>query len=281
MQKDRIINSLNLYYSIFSKLKWWENHVPTYFALTKNELEGCYSQLGQDFLIKNFYSINKSKVNFFIDVGAHDGLTFSNTYLFEKHFEWKGLCIEPNPQIFSRLRENRNCLLENVAVSDKSGTEDYFAVEGHSDMLSGIETNYSKRHMRRIMKEIRIYDQNFKRLAVETSTLKNLISKHKIKNVSFISIDTEGSELKVLKSIDFNTIQIDFIIIENNDQKSNIKKYLQSHNFFCAIKIESEEFYSLRENVVNLQLVADKFFQKKSFFRCVVGKFLNRFKLPS
>jgi hypothetical protein len=74
MQKNRIRNNLDLYSSFFSKLKWRENFVPIYFALSKDKLEGCYSQLEQDFQIKIFHSNNDSRVNFFINVGAHDGL---------------------------------------------------------------------------------------------------------------------------------------------------------------------------------------------------------------
>lgn len=61
-----------------------------------------YSQAGQDkYLIENIYK-NKEK-GFFIDIGAHDGITYSNTYYLEKELGWSGICIEPNPKIYKQL----------------------------------------------------------------------------------------------------------------------------------------------------------------------------------
>ena len=60
-----------------------------------------YSQFEQDkFVYENFF-INKNK-GYFVDIGAHDGVTFSNSKFFEE-LEWDGVCIEPNPKVFSIL----------------------------------------------------------------------------------------------------------------------------------------------------------------------------------
>ncbi|MFC9599759.1 FkbM family methyltransferase [Peribacillus butanolivorans] len=42
-----------------------------------------------------------------MDIGAQDGITFSNSYFFEKHKDWKGICAEPLPEVFELLRKNR------------------------------------------------------------------------------------------------------------------------------------------------------------------------------
>jgi hypothetical protein len=62
-----------------------------------------YSQYGQDkFLFENFF-INK-KEGFFLDIGAHDGVNGNNTFLFEK-IGWSGVCIEPIPSVFEKLKK--------------------------------------------------------------------------------------------------------------------------------------------------------------------------------
>ena len=55
-----------------------------------------YSQFKQDQFL-NEVLFNNKKNGFFIDIGAHDGVTISNTLFFEKQNDWKGICIEPNP----------------------------------------------------------------------------------------------------------------------------------------------------------------------------------------
>ncbi len=60
-----------------------------------------YAQLNQDRNVLNHY--NQLKHGYFVDVGAHDGITLSNTYLLEKYYEWSGICIEPLPNQFNKL----------------------------------------------------------------------------------------------------------------------------------------------------------------------------------
>ncbi|MFW6285889.1 MAG: hypothetical protein ACOC16_01835 [Nanoarchaeota archaeon] len=67
-----------------------------------------HSQIYQDkFIHKNiFKEFNK---NLFIDTGAFDEIEYSNTYSFEKHLNWSGVCIEPIPKYFELLKKNRTC----------------------------------------------------------------------------------------------------------------------------------------------------------------------------
>jgi hypothetical protein len=54
-----------------------------------------YSQIGQDLEVLRKY---KNKYNgYFVDIGASDGIIYSNTYLLEKRYGWKGICVEPLP----------------------------------------------------------------------------------------------------------------------------------------------------------------------------------------
>ena len=73
-----------------------------------------YGQYKQD---KYLDTLFKKKSNgTFVDIGAHDGVTFSNSYFFEKERNWKGICVEPIPEIFSKLDETRNCIKINGAA---------------------------------------------------------------------------------------------------------------------------------------------------------------------
>ena len=71
-----------------------------------------YSQFEQDKFIYENYFINKTK-GYFVDIGAHDGITFSNSKFFEE-LGWDGVCIEPNPKIFEK-RMNKLCERRLVA----------------------------------------------------------------------------------------------------------------------------------------------------------------------
>ena len=103
-----------------------------------------YSQIGQDeYYINNI--INNKKNGIFLDIGAHDGITLSNTYYLESILGWKGICVEPNPEIFQKCKKNRKSIICNKAIYEKSNVIINFIipcegnVEGGLEQLGGIE----------------------------------------------------------------------------------------------------------------------------------------------
>ena len=73
-----------------------------------------FAQINQDINVLDFYE--RKTGGFFVDVGAYDGVKFSNTLLLEKDFEWNGICIEPGKRFFQRLTENRTATCIEKAV---------------------------------------------------------------------------------------------------------------------------------------------------------------------
>lgn len=185
-----------------------------------------YSQFEQDkFLHENFF---KNKFDgFFIDIGAHDGITGNNTYFFEK-LGWSGVCIEPIPNVFNKLKNNRKCVVIEAALSESTGVEDFLVLDGYTEMLSGIVKNYDPRHLYRIESEL--ISMGGKKQIISCKTIK--IDDLKLPNIiDYVSIDVEGSELKILQTIDFNKYQINFMSIENNYNDHNITDILLRNNF--------------------------------------------------
>ena len=74
-----------------------------------------YSQHNQDQFL-NEHIFNNKKEGVFLDIGAYDGIEGSNSYFFEKELGWKGICFEPIPKLYQRLKENRKCISINAAA---------------------------------------------------------------------------------------------------------------------------------------------------------------------
>jgi len=107
-----------------------------------------HSQVGQDrFIFERFFS--DRNCGRFLDIGAHDGVRFSNTLFFEEELGWEGICIEPLPDVFGRLSANRKAICLNCCIADYEGTGDFLDVTGTGDvrMLSGLIDAYDPRHM--------------------------------------------------------------------------------------------------------------------------------------
>ena len=174
-----------------------------------------YSQYLQDIFI-DFVFFESTRNGYFIDIGAYDGITISNTYYFEKNKQWNGVAVEPNKIIFEKLKTNRTCNLVNGVISDIDGQVQYMRVEGAGEMLSGIVNNFADKHKQRIDTLIATYGGNKHIEEVNSYSIKNIIIQFQISSITILSIDTEGSEYEILKTFDFNKFDVQIFTIEHN-----------------------------------------------------------------
>ncbi len=198
-----------------------------------------YSQYGQDKFVHQRYFPDK-KEGTFVDIGAYDGVHLSNTYFFEKELNWTGICFEPIPSVFEKLTLNRTCSCIQGCVSNKKGTRDFLHIKGYGEMLSGIVQNYSKEHRKRIGYEFTTNDDSKELLRVKCFLLNDTLAEQGISHIDFLSLDTEGGELDILKSIDFSEITIDVISVEDNYEDKRINNLLSKHGFTCVKKLKSD-----------------------------------------
>jgi len=185
-----------------------------------------FSQLGQDLKVIDFYKNKKD--GFFIEIGANDGINLSNTYLLEKEYNWKGICCEPLPHIFDQLVMNRpNSICYREAVYNKSGLSLIFNIAHHSELLSGIAEHIDA-HKNTV-------DSNKTTIQVETISLLDVLDKANApKFIEYMSIDTEGSELEILRNFDFDKYTFGLIDVEHNyieDKRAEIKNLLISKGY--------------------------------------------------
>lgn len=205
------------------------------------------SQIGQDRFIDEFF--NKKENGFFVDVGANEGVRISNTYFLEKIRNWKGICIEPLPMEFKELQKNRTSINLNVCVSDFEGQTDFTYVEGYANMLSGISDMYHSSHKERIQGEINHYGGKINNIKVPVRKLQTIFDEFQIKEVDFCSIDTEGSELSIVKSIDFDKTLVKVFIIENNYKETTIEEFLSEKGYVLFCKLEWDDVFIKKEYI--------------------------------
>ena len=231
---------INRFRNLLYKLK---NFKTKYIEIKQDELKqaGYLSQYGQDKFIVEYFKFMKNGV--FIDIGANDGKTLSNTYFLEKELSWSGIAIEPSPKVFKRLETNRSCTLLNACISDKSGTAEFLELSGHTEMLSGLVAKYDLRHIKRIDDEIKEFSGEKNYIKVPCYKLEDVIKEQGLNKINYLNIDIEGGEFDVLKSIDFTNIDIDIIGIENNYKEDNIKNYLHQYGYNLIAIVGSDEMY--------------------------------------
>jgi len=203
--------------------------------------EGYYSQWGQDkFIVEQL--LHRKQEGTFVEIGANDGVTFSNTYYFEKNLDWNGIAIEPLPNTYKKLRNNRKCITVNACVSDVNGTVPFLELDGYTEMFSGIVNKLDARHLARVETTQNKHGGSKNIIDVPSLPLNNLLKNHSFSNIDYLSIDTEGGEFDILKSINFDDINIDIISVENTYSRRYFQKFLRKCGF-KLVAIVGDEIY--------------------------------------
>ena len=217
-----------------------------------------YSQDKQDYFLEN--NVFKGyKSGIYVDVGAHDGVTINNTLYFHKNNKWNGINIEPMKSVYDKLLINRpNDKNINCAICNYDGKTEFICNNGYTEMISVIKETYDKRHYNRLDNENKLMNASSEIIMVDTKKLETIFDENNISHVHYLSIDVEGAEFEVIKSINFDKVFIDVIGFENNynDTSVPIIEYLQSKKYFVINKSmdifmihERSIFYSNLNNV--------------------------------
>lgn len=195
-----------------------------------------YSQEGEDILLQRIFA-SKSK-GFYVDVGAHHPMRFSNTYLLYKK-GWHGINIDAMPgsmDIFKKMRP-RDVNLE-VGVANKVGSLNYYifnepALNGFSKELSMRYVESSVNYKINAIKEVQVL------------RLKDLLDKYvgaKIE-INLLSVDAEGLDLEILESNDWLKYRPNYVLVEILDCglegliQNPVAEFMNRHGYSIHAKL--------------------------------------------
>jgi FkbM family methyltransferase len=195
-----------------------------------------YSQCGEDSFLNTLF---KNKRNgYYIELGALDGILYSNTKFFEDSLGWKGILIEPHPNKFDVLKNNRpnNYLFNNLVSCHTDPLIYKYFVDGHA-AVSGVENTLPQSHFDIFFNKFLFLPQNS--ISITPVSLKSIIYSTNINHFDLLSLDVEGHEYEVLKSYDFS-VPIDVILIEmldSNKEKNDLCRELLLKNNYSFYSI--------------------------------------------
>lgn len=182
--------------------------------------EPFYHDLYNDLFYRDVIFKNK-KDGYFVEVGALDGMVMSQSYLFEKTLNWKGIVVEPNPVWKDNLFLNRECNISTEAISNERGTSTFECRE--IPAFSGLKSSVNEARASDIIGEFE----------VETITLCDLLDRFNAPDeIDWVSIDTEGAEVAILENF----------FLTNTKYKINLLSF-ETHTLYFAEKILSNQPY--------------------------------------
>lgn len=174
-----------------------------------------------------------------VDVGAYDGKSMSNTLYFEER-GWRCLCIEPIEEEYNKCLA---CRKENVmcCVSDADKPDQSFTVFNLGDNRSAISSLQPDGRL--IQSHLHMISSVDVR-SVPVRSLTSLLEEHHFPtDIDFVSIDTENTELDVLKGIDFSKYNIKLFVIENNYNEPFCEDFLKPFGYKKIHRIEVNDFF--------------------------------------
>jgi FkbM family methyltransferase len=183
----------------------------------------------------------------FVDVGAHNGITINNTISMEENLAWTGICIEPHPAVYAQLCINRpqaTCI--HACVSEQDTMVNYVQIEGYAEMLSGIMEHYNAAHKQRIRHELQVHGGTCKTIHMDSLRLDTILQRHNMPKVHYLSIDTEGAEMTILRSINLHAHAVELVSLENNyaEEKAQFVHHMQQWGYALVHQMGIELFFA-------------------------------------
>ena len=217
-----------------------------------------YSQAQEDEFLNN--TIFKNKQNgVYIELGALDGIQYSNTKFFEDTLNWSGILIEPHPHDFKKLQINRpnNFLFNNLVSCHEEPLKYRYFVNTNLSAVSGVENTLSQRHFDVYFENNsewnKIQPQNS--ILITPTKLSEIVKLTNLTHIDLLSLDVEGHEYEVLQSWDFS-VPIDVILLETlgfQPEKDELcRQILIAHNYTFLTKFKHNEIYVLDTYIQNV-----------------------------
>src|ERR1051325_6738113 len=192
-----------------------------FFRFVLEHARAAHGQVFQDLWV--LWELRRKRSGYFVEFGATDGISGSNTYLLETAYGWRGIVAEPNPMWHERLLRSRGCNVSLKCVYSHSGLSLPFkcCTEPELSTLALIDPADFFTTKR----------ASFREVTVETVSLTDLLAEHGAPTeVDYLSIDTEGSEFDILHAHDFDRYRFKLVSVEHNGtfRREKIYDLLQS-----------------------------------------------------
>jgi FkbM family methyltransferase len=179
-------------------------------------LERSYALDGLDRAVARYLKPGRGV---FVEAGAHDGLTQSNTAMLEFGRGWSGLLVEPIPELAMLCHANRpGSIVEQAALVAADYADEVIDMTycNRSSIVDGGRGNTAAdaawlEKCRRLPDQV---DVEPYRLQVPARTLSSLLDDHKVGQVDLLSLDLEGYEASALRGLDFERHRPSLVLVE-------------------------------------------------------------------
>lgn len=200
---------------------------------------GTYqSQNGEDRWLDAYFGGRRN--GFYVEVGAYDGVIYSNSYHFEQ-IGWSGVLVEPDPVNCGLCKRNRSRarIFDCAAVAPDQVGEIVFHQVAGGEVYS--TTNPSGFHQKWITER----GLTSREVLVQARTLNSILEEVAPDRVDFVTIDVEGGELDVLRGFDIRRWRPRVVLVETiaKVRAPAIRDYFVANGYAYHRSIDVNDVY--------------------------------------
>ena len=166
------------------------------------------SQAGQDLYVYERFFRHRPGPGVYLEFGARDGVVHSNSYAFEQR-GWRGFCVEPTDEFHRLVRNRPGCWNYHGAVAARAGARRFvFSKKGG---FSGFADDMDPARLEAMRRRGKIARET----SVACYTVAGLMRERRVERLAYVSVDVEGAELEVLRSVDWAATPADVVQVES------------------------------------------------------------------
>ena len=219
---------------LYGYLRRWRYNIP----LSRKE------EFGIDMMLEDKLP---HRDGFYVELGANDGVGFSNSYYFEVNKGWKGVLIEPAPNLYLSCVKRRganNVVFCNACVPFDYNEEfvrmkycDSMTISDNLDLDIGDHDKFVEDGDQYLNEGESTFI-----FGAKSATLNSLLKEAEAPAlIDFLSLDVEGAELDVLRGVDFTKYNFRYMVIECRDI-DKMNAYLAEFNYSLEKKITLRDY---------------------------------------
>jgi FkbM family methyltransferase len=219
------------------------------FLLTRTS----YSQAGEDAIVRFLFSdIGLRKISY-LDLGTNNPKYGNNTYWFYKNNS-RGVCVEADPSLIANIRNcrSKDKIIHAGVSFDQSDTSIFYIF--NQAALNTFDINEANKRVKsgkyKIIKEV----------SVPLLTINEIISKNFDTYPDFLSIDIEGLDYGVLKSLDYNNYPIPVICVETCTYSEN---HIKEKDMNLINLMIEKDYFVYADTYLNTIFVNNHWFKNK------------------